>query len=170
MVKLIFALLVLLTIGAGVYVFVYDKTDSKQALVATPTPQGTTTAQAETDTTATIKDVVQVAVANKSYTDLDVYLTEPVHVILYANECCGNITKEAAIKQLSYLDSAKEQWSFDQENEIAKTLRDAVPEYFQNAVIGVSGDIVVAFRVNAESMIDQIAIVPAYTLVAPDTP
>lgn len=168
MVKLIFVLLVLLTVGAGIYVFVYDRTDSKQALIATPTPnRSSTSIPTNSEITTSIKDVIQAAVTNKSYADLDVYLTDPVHVILYASECCGNITKTAAVQQLSNLDAAKEQWNFDQESEVAKTLRDAVPEYFQHAVVGVSGDIVVAFRVNTENMIDQIAIVPAYTLIAP---
>lgn len=164
-----YGIFILLVAAASGYYVIQSQKSAGTGVTPTPTQTAQPTIS-PTPQSTDVREVIIQAVKTRQYSLLEPYITEPVMVILYASECCGSKSKKEAIQQLSYLNEAKEPWIFDEDNQTIKKAKIAIPDYFQNAVIGLSGDIMVAFKLNSENKIVQIAIVPKYTLIAPDVP
>lgn len=148
-----------------------------------PSPQATTVAQTlsepeappKADTSQNPKDFVnpsatiaaiEEAIPGKDYKALSAYMVSNVNVILYASECCGLITKAAAIEQLKYLNGATSPWNFDMSNPIASQLAEKAPQYFKDAVIGTSANnYAVGFVLDDKFLIKSIVLVADYKLI-----
>ena len=84
------------------------------------------------------------------------YMTNPVHVILQATECCGEQTPDEAIAQASYVEPGVP-FNFDQGNETIKNLKAKNPE-LAGTFIGISQNMehLIAFTTNSQNKITQI--------------
>ena len=112
--------------------------------------------------------VIGEAIPAKNYSDLASYMTDQVNVILYASECCGQITKSGAITQLEYLKSAISPWDFSDNNPTAAKLAKADPTNFKDHVVGTSSNrYAVSFHLNDQYLIDKIFLVGDWKLIAP---
>jgi hypothetical protein len=111
-------------------------------------------------------DAIETAVPGKNWPDLLPLMTSQVTLIKYATSCCGVITKNQAISELSYLNSATAPWNFSETNPIALKLESEDPEHFKGMWIGTSKDYyAVGFKWNDEFLIEKISIVNDYRLI-----
>lgn len=166
--KIVYGIFILLVAASSGYYVIQSQKSAGTNVTPTPTQAAQPTAVPTKSND--VREVIVQAVKTKQYSLLEPFLTEPVHVILYASECCGMVTKDAAIKQLAYLNEAKMPWIFDEDNETIKKAKIAIPDYFQNAVVSLSGDILASFKLNKDNKIEQIVIVGKYTQVLPGVP
>lgn len=113
-----------------------------------------------------VSGAVANAVISQDFLGLKNLMTEPVGFILYATECCGSLTRDEAVGQLSYLNGANSAWNFDESNPVATQLQAADPANFGDSVVGTTSDhYVVAFHVNAAGKIDRIFVSADYKLI-----
>lgn len=94
------------------------------------------------------------------------YMTNPVHVILQATECCGEITPDEAVAQASYVEPGVP-FNFDQENATIKNLKTKNPE-LANTFVGISQNMehLIAFTTNSQNKIAQIRFSVSWKLFA----
>ena len=82
-----------------------------------------------------------------------------VSFIILATECCGPLTRGAAIGQLSYLNGATSPWNFDQSTQMATAIKARNPENFGNSFLGISmNGYVLGFKFNGDNKIEAITI------------
>lgn len=111
-------------------------------------------------------DAIETSLETKVYTNLEPYLLNTVIVTLGATECCGSMTKEKTIQQLSYLNEATLPWDLTATNPIAKQLTEKDPLNFKDTVTGTSANrFAVAFKLNNEYLIEKIFIIADYKLI-----
>ena len=91
-------------------------------------------------------------------------MTNPVHVILEATECCGEITPQEAADNMDYINDGIP-FDFNQNSEIIKTLKEKNPQ-LANLFIGVSQnkEHMIAFGINAQNKIDYILMAVTWKL------
>ena len=114
------------------------------------------------------KSVVEVqasiltAVSSKDYESIGDDMADSVYVSLHASECCGDITPDAAIENLNYLNNATTPWLFDRTNLTLASLAATYPETMgPDFIIGISdNNIVVSFGLNEDNEINEIHIIP----------
>lgn len=84
---------------------------------------------------------IKASVASKNTAALEGYMTDMVIVTIEATECCGNLTRVNAIKEMDYLNSSVLPWNFDDNNPIALALKQKNPAAFPDGIIiGTSSD------------------------------
>lgn len=116
---------------------------------------------------ATIENI-KASVESRNYAALEGYMTSKVSVILYASECCGLISKQEAVSQMSYLNNGKAPWDFSYPNPIEKKLEDADPANFKGNIIGTaSNGTTVSFHLNDKFLVDRVFMAIDYKLIAP---
>lgn len=107
-------------------------------------------------TLASLQENIEAAVNSRNTQAMVSYMTNPVHVILQATECCGEMTPDEAIAQASYVEPGVP-FNFDQEDATIKNLKLKNPE-LANTFIGISKNMehLVAFTINNQNKIAQI--------------
>lgn len=111
-------------------------------------------------------DAIETAVPAKKWSDLSPFMIPNVTLIKYATSCCGVITKNQALSELSYLNIATGPWNFSETNPIAKKLEANDPEHFNEMWIGTSKDYyAVGFKWNDSFLIEKISIVNDYRMI-----
>lgn len=140
-------------------------TIERTVTVQTPTPTGS---QAEfVNPSATIESI-RASVESKNYAALEGYMAPSVSVTLYANECCGSLSKTKAVQQLSYLTGGTSPWEFPLTGPLINQLEVAAPTNFKDAVIAIASNrYTAAFRLNNKFLIENIFMVADYKLLVP---
>jgi len=111
-------------------------------------------------------DAIETAVPNKKWLDLLPFMMSDVSLIKYATSCCGTISKNQAINELSYLNDAVSPWDFSDKNPIALKLESDDPEHFKDMWIGTSADYhAVGFKWNDKFYIEKISLVGDYRTI-----
>jgi hypothetical protein len=111
-------------------------------------------------------DAFETAIPAKKYNDLLPFMMENVNLIKYATSCCGIMTKDKAVNELSYLNSATQPWNFSDKNPIALKLEANDPEHFKEMWIGTSADFhAVGIKWNDDFLIEKISLVNDYRLI-----
>lgn len=107
-------------------------------------------------TLASLQENIEAAVNSRNTQAMASYMTNPVHVILQATECCGEMTPDEAIAQASYVEPGVP-FNFDQEDATIKNLKLKNPE-LANTFIGISNNMehLAAFTINNQNKIAQI--------------
>lgn len=80
-------------------------------------------------------------------------MADKVNVIAEATECCGDVSKAEAIKEIDYIaNSAVLPWNFDENNPVAIALRQKNPQAFpEGIIIGTSSNRkLITFTLNPE--------------------
>jgi hypothetical protein len=179
----IVTLLVVAVVGTGLFFGIGKPANVTSPIPVTAKPTINPTAFVVEDKTATASsdsfekpgtgfvnpsatiDAIETSLKNKVYTNLSPYMTGQVIVTLAASECCGSLTKEKTIQQLTYLNEATQPWDFSATNQVAKQLVTADPKNFKDAVIGTTSNrYTAAFLLNEEYLIEKIYISPDYNL------
>ena len=134
-------------------------------LGTSPSPQTTTQSTADfVNPSATIAAINE-SIPAKKYGDLSAYMTGQVNLVMEATECCGDVPKADAIKQMSYLNGGTGPWNFADDNPIAAQIVKAVPQ-FKDYIIGTSANrYAVAFHLNDNYLIDKVYMVVDYKLI-----
>ncbi len=180
--KIGFFVLLFLLIGGSAF---YLGTNLNKPIV-TPTPtvysqpteQPTQAAQTTPSPTTVVKKIstqdlienIKAALTTKNTAALEGYMTDNVFVVLESTECCGQMTRTDAVKQLDYLKDATAPWNFDQSNETIKKLKATDPTDYgpESTIVGIAAnEYVAAFKVNAENKITGITMAVTYKLVLP---
>ena len=92
-------------------------------------------------------------------------MTSKVNIALEATECCGDISKADAVKQMGYLNNGTVPWNFADDNPIAAQIVKAIPQ-FKDYIIGTSANrYAVAFHLNDKYLIDKVYMVVDYKLI-----
>ncbi len=117
---------------------------------ASPSPSASATATPAPTIKPALFENIKASVISKNTAALEGYMTDTVNVIIEATECCGNITKVKAIKEMDYLNDATEPWNFDENNPVAIALRKKNPATFpEGSIIGTSANkMLVTFTLN----------------------
>jgi hypothetical protein len=111
-------------------------------------------------------DAIETAVPSKKWTDLLPFMTTNVTLIKYGTSCCGTVSKNQAISELSYLNDATSPWNFSETNPIALSLESKDPEHFKETWIGTSKDYyAVGFKWNDDFLIEKVSMVNDYRLI-----
>ena len=103
-----------------------------------------------------LQENIKASVNSKNTQAMASFMTNPVHVILQATECCGEQTPDEAVAQASYVESGVP-FNFDQQNETIKNLKAKNPE-LANTFVGISQNLehLIAFTTNNQNKISQI--------------
>ncbi len=163
---------------AGAYFVGLQKGRAEFAPTPTPTVVITreiippTTAPSPTPTPITrevVKAAVVAAVTSRSYESLRPFMVQSPEVILESSGCCGRLTQDNAISQLSYLNNAASPWNFDDANSTAAALR--AKNYagrYIGAIIGIAqNEYTVAVQLDGQNKISRITMATTYKLVLP---
>lgn len=99
-----------------------------------------------------------------NYQPLLTFLNESVSLTLMSTECCGPVTKDEAVDQLSYV-TGGEPFTFDQNAQTIKNLK-AKNAQLASKFVGVSqnGEQLAAFKIDATSKISEIDLAVSYKL------
>jgi len=178
--KLLIALaiitVVILTAAAGYLIFQNQKLINKlsqaspppspQENVQKPQESPQSTPSPKTITLSELQENIEAAVNTKNTQALASYMTNPVHVILQATECCGEQTPDEAVSQASYVEPGVP-FNFDQQNETIKNLKAKNPE-LANTFVGISQNLehLIAFTTNNQNKISQIRFSVSWKLFA----
>lgn len=185
--KIGFFILLLLLIGGGAFYFGNNYTNLFPTPSPTPSPTPYIFPTEIVSPTKTVKSLplpttkpslikselkanIKDALTSKNYAALEGYMTDKVGVVLEASECCGQLSKSDAIKQLDYLNNATPPWNFDDSNPIAASLRNNNPTNYgpADSIIGIAAnDYVAVFKLNSENRIMGITMAVTYKLVVP---
>lgn len=113
-----------------------------------------------------LQENIKASVNSKNTQAMASYMTNPVHVILQATECCGGITPDEAVAQASYVEPGVP-FNFDQGNETIKNLKTKNPE-LANTFVGISENMehLIAFTTNSQNKITQIRFAVSWKLFA----
>ena len=130
----------------------------------TAIPSPTTQAQPVVD----VGEQIIAAMTSKNTQALEGYMMDTVQVWLEATECCGPLTKQEAMSQLSYIDPATG-WSFDPTNQVINDLAAAIPDrYGGDWIVGVaSNEYVASFKVNDQNKIEAYNLCVTYKILIP---
>jgi hypothetical protein len=82
-----------------------EPTDGSETSEPEPEPEPGLTA----DDRANVRD----AITSGNVVAIEGYLSDPVHFIIMASECCWDITPEQAVAELTYVSSAPGPWDFN---------------------------------------------------------
>lgn len=178
----IFAL-VLVGIGAGAYflgksnnilpkssptpVAIPDQeTSANLEVLQTPIPLPTGQVKL---TKAEMKTKIQTAISTKNYQSLTPYMLPTLTVRKEASGCCGELTPDKAISEMSYLNQALPPWVFDDTNNTIKTLRATYPDYYGiNAIVGLSSDgQLVSILLDSDNMIKAVSMAISSDILLP---
>ena len=178
--KLLIALsiitVVILTAAAGYLIFQNQKLINKLSQASpSPSPQENvqkpqespqTTPSPKTITLSVLRENIEASVNSKNTQAMASYMTNPVHVILQATECCGEQTPDEAVAQASYVEPGIP-FNFDQQNETIKNLKLKNPE-LANTFVGISENMehLIAFTINGQNKITQIRFSVSWKLFA----
>jgi hypothetical protein len=182
--KIILFLLIIACIGIGIFGWNFINKPTKIAIRTLDTPKPTQSETVVSKTTpsanpteapkptleyanpSVVIDAIETAVPDKKWTDLLPFMIPNVTLVKYATSCCGLITKNQAINELSYLNSATAPWNFSETNPIAKKLETNDPEHFKEMWIGTSNNYyAVGFKWNDNFLIEKISIVNDYRTI-----
>ncbi|OGH37696.1 MAG: hypothetical protein A3B44_00310 [Candidatus Levybacteria bacterium RIFCSPLOWO2_01_FULL_38_21] len=121
------------------------------------------------NTRSYVSENIIAAVSSKNYAALEGYMSDTVSVILYASECCGQISKAKATGQMSYLNSSSGTWDFSENNSTrAKLIQNNPQNFSSDMIIGISSDkYAVGFKLNSQNEIEKIILVSNYSLIVP---
>lgn len=113
-----------------------------------------------------VQETIRAAIDTMNTQALEGYMTDTVQFTIYASECCGDMTKVEAIKNLEYVKDG-DNWNFDQNNETIKKLKEKSEFFGPDAYVGFAqnNENAVAFKFNESNMIDSIAVVASYKLI-----
>ena len=178
--NLLFALVVIavviLTAATGYLIFQNQKlinklsqaspSPSSQESVQKPQESPQTTPSPQTITLSVLRENIEASVNSKNTQAMASYMTNPVHVILQATECCGEQTPDEAVTQASYVEPGIP-FNFDQQNETIKNLKAKNPE-LANTFVGISENMehLIAFTINGQNKITQIRFSVSWKLFA----
>ena len=178
--KLLIALaviaVVILTAAAGYLIFQNQKLINKLSQASpSPSPQENvqkpqespqTTPSPKTMTLSVLQENIEASANSKNSQAMASYMTNPVHVILQATECCGEQTPDEAVAQASYVEPGIP-FNFDQQNETIKNLKLKNPE-LANTFVGISENMehLIAFTINGQNKITQIRFSVSWKLFA----
>lgn len=107
---------------------------------ATPSTQASSqpSGQSNVTTVSADKTIIK-ALYDKSYAELLPFFAREVDVLIEATECCGiKPAAEADTRVLNYLDSAKDEWNFDQNSPAIINIKGENPAGFQNSLVGTA--------------------------------
>ena len=167
---------VILAAAAGYLLFQNQKlTNQLTQTSPSPTPKETvqkpqespqSTPSSKPMTLLELQENIKASVNSKNTQAMASFMTNPVHVILQATECCGEQTPDEAVAQASYVDPGIP-FNFDQENEIIKNLKAKNPE-LADTFLGVSQNMehLIAFTLNNQNKIAQIRFSVSWKLFA----
>jgi len=178
--KLLIAFVIIMAVilaAAVGYLFFQNQTLMNQLTQKSPSPWPETTVQKPQESPQPtpsskpmslfeLQENIKASVNSRNTQAIASYMTNPVHVILQATECCGEITPDKAIAQTSYVDPGIP-FNFDQENEIIKNLKAKNPE-LADTFLGVSQNMehLIAFTLNNQNKIAQIRFSVSWKLFA----
>jgi hypothetical protein len=132
----------------------------------TPSPFDEEGAPSPTASPSAAQSQIKAALTSKNYAALESYMNENVSFILYASECCGEITATEAASQLSYLDSATAPWDFDQNNPIITKVKTQYASEYGSLFIGIaSNEYLAAFGFGENGKINIIKLAVTYKLL-----
>jgi hypothetical protein len=135
-------------------------------IVSSPSVGPTAEPTIEYANPSVVIDAIETAVPDKNWPDLLPFMMPNVTLIKYATSCCGVITKNQAISELTYLNDATKPWNFSDKNPIALKLESDDPEHFKEMWIGTSADYhAVGFKWNDKFYIEKISIVGDYRTI-----
>ena len=167
---------VILAAAAGYLLFQNQKlTNQLTQKSPTPTPAETvqkpqespqSTPSPKTIRLSELQENIAASVNSKNTQAMATYMTNPVHVILQATECCGEQTPDEAVAQASYVGPGIP-FNFDQENETIKNLKLKNPE-LAGTFVGISENMehLIAFTINSQNKIAQIRFSVSWKLFA----
>lgn len=120
-------------------------------------------------TKATVKAKIVAAVTNRTYADLKPLMVTSPEVIIESSGCCGPLTQDEAVVQLSYLNNAALPWNFNDSNPQITALHTKNPQgRYKDAIIGIAAnEYTVAFQLDAQNKISRITMSVTYKLVLP---
>lgn len=105
-----------------------------------------------------VEESIQNAVKNKSFTSIEDYFNKIVNFRYEDEKKLEKLTPSEIIEKIDSLDVFEENWSFNQENEIVKTLESTYPENYSNAFICYSDNYyLLAFQFDKQNMINKIS-------------
>lgn len=161
----IFALAIIVTVKSPQQI--QQEMVQNEQTAKTPTPfdqDGTPTPPLAS--ASAVQSNIEAAVTSKNYSALGSYMTENVSFVLYASECCGQITAQEAVSQLSYLDTAIAPWDFDQTNPAVVQIKTQNAQEYGDLYIGLSSDdMMAAFGLDEENKISIIKVSASYKLL-----
>ena len=167
---------VILAAAAGYLLFQNQKLASQLTQTSpSPTPKETvqkpqespqSTPSAKPMTLLELQENIKASVNSKNTQAMASFMTNPIHVILQATECCGEQTPDEAVAQASYVEPGVP-FNFDQENETIKNLKAKNPE-LANTFVGISKNMehLIAFTTNNQNKISQIRFAVSWKLFA----
>lgn len=119
-----------------------------------PSPTGVVEITPSPTPAVNMDDNVQAAIESKNYAALEGHMAPQVNILLHASECCGPITKDAAIKQLDYFKDAATPWTWDQNDATIKKIKSEYPTTFGKGTIGISNDeMVISYEVKDNKIV-----------------
>ena len=172
------SVLMLVVVGGGAYFLGFKKSVSDrqevsvtlpatdESLTITPTFTPFLTPEAVPD--SYVSEQIIAAITVKNTQPIEGYMADTVHVRLESSSCCGLITREEAMSQLSYLDPAVD-WSFDPTDPILIDLAAAAPDYYGSGwIVGVaSNEYVFSFKLDSQDEIEAYNIAASYKILIP---
>jgi len=129
-------------------------------------PQPTPLSPPKLMTLLDLQENIKASVNSRNTQAMASYMTNPVHVILQATECCGEQTPDEAVTQTSYVEPGVP-FNFDQENKTIQNLKAKNPE-LAGTFIGISQNMehLIAFTTNNQNKISQIRFSVSWKLFA----
>ena len=174
LIALVIVALVILAATVGFLILQNQKLISKLSQASpSPSPQETiqkaqespqSTPSPKAMALSELQENIEASVNSKNTQAMASYMTNPVHVILQATECCGEQTPNEAVSQVSYVEPGIP-FNFDQGNETIKSLKAKNPE-LAGTFIGISQNMehLVAFTVNNQNKISQVRFAVSWKL------
>lgn len=143
-----------------------DETSQVNDVISFPTPVSTENTKL---TKAEMKAKIVTAISTKNYESLKPYMLSLVMVRKEASGCCGEISPDKAIAEMSYLNQADPPWLFDENNSTIKALKAAYPEYYgANSIVGISNDTqLVSIILDSDNMIKAISLAQSSAILLP---
>src|SRR3989344_1590248 len=157
---------VILAAAAGYLLFQNQKlTNQLTQTSPSPTPKETvqkpqespqSTPSSKQMTLFQLQENIKASVNSKNTQAMKSFMTNPVHVILQATECCGEQTPDEAVAQARYVEPGVP-FNFDQQNETIKNLKAKNPE-LAGTFIGISQNMehLISFTTNSQNKSTQI--------------
>lgn len=96
--------------------------------------------------------------------DVGAWMANPVDVILFATECCGNKTRKEASNQLdNFVQKGQSPWDCSDTNPVTKLVLSKDSQSFKDMTICTSANrLLVGFHLDNEFLIDRISLVNDY--------
>src|SRR3989344_7442588 len=176
LIALVIIAAVILATAAGYLLFQNQKLTNQLIQTSpSPTPKETiqkpqespqSTPSSKPMTLLELQENIKASVNSKNTQAMASFMTNPVHVILQATECCGEQTPDEAVVQASYVEPGVP-FNFDQQNETIKNLKAKNPE-LANTFVGISQNLehLIAFTTNNQNKITQVRFAVSWKLFA----